>query len=351
MLADGSVVVANDTVNADLHYAVCGGTGNNFGVLLRATYHLYPMKEAHGFYPLKEAHGFSIVWDLSRADGPANGAAALDLMQRTLMGSNPDRRIGMHVLLAYQGEKVPEDMKPYLLLRAMFNGSRDEGLEVLQPILDTPGAVPQWDKHATVAELNDLLIDKPYPIPQFPKGVSILPEAKESRYLQAPLGVDNWRRVVDFFLSSPDRLNKYTIAAIETAGAAINAVPRGTNAYVHRETDGDIFLDVFWRDDHAGEKERALAYLHDWVELIEPLSDGHVYQNYPSASLDRWWWRYWGEAVPVLVRVKKKYDPQNLFNFPQGIAEIPESEGGPLPADLAEPVARALDQPVELRGG
>ena len=87
------------------------------------------------------------------------------------------------------------------------------------------------------------------------------------------------------------------------------------------------------------------------MELIEPLSNGHVYQNYPSASLDRWWWRYWGEAVPVLVRVKKKYDPQNLFNFPQGIAEIPESEGGPLPADLAEPVARALDQPVQLRGG
>jgi hypothetical protein len=139
MLADGSVVVANDTTNADLHYAVCGGTGNNFGVLIRATYRLYPMTAVHGF---------SIAWDLSGGDGSANGAAALDLMQRTLLGSNPDRRIGMHVLLAYQGEKVPEDMKPYLLLRAMFNGSRDEGLEVLQPILDTPGAALQWDQQA-----------------------------------------------------------------------------------------------------------------------------------------------------------------------------------------------------------
>jgi hypothetical protein len=55
--------------------------------------------------------------------------------------------------------------------------------------------------------------------------------------------------------------------------------------------------------------------------------------------------------VPVLMQVKRKYDPANAFNFPQGIAEIPESECGPLPADLAEPVARALARPIQRLGG
>jgi len=43
MLADGRTVRANASLNPDLFWAVCGGTGNNFGVLLEVTYRLHEL--------------------------------------------------------------------------------------------------------------------------------------------------------------------------------------------------------------------------------------------------------------------------------------------------------------------
>ena len=327
MLADGSVVLANATTNSDLLYAVCGGCGNNFGVLLRVTYQVYP---------LKYVHGFSIAWDIATDADAANGAAALDLLQRCYMGSNLDRRLGMHVILVYQASQPDlSDSKPYLLLRVMFNGTRDEGLKALQAALETPGAMLQWEQEGTAHELNTRLLDYPYEIPQFPRGVNILPEAKQSRYIDRPLGVDNWRQLIDYIRSSAVRLNTFTTAAIEVGGGAINMLPIGTNAYIHRSTDGDLFCDVFWRDE--AEKLKALDYMQGWVALLEPLSNDYVYQNYKNYSLDRWWWRYWGSAVPLLQGIKRKYDPTNFFHFPQGIGNIPPEATAPGLSDSLSP--------------
>ena len=49
MLADGTIVRANSVEHADLYWAVRGGTGNNFGVLLATTYQLYPLDTLWGF--------------------------------------------------------------------------------------------------------------------------------------------------------------------------------------------------------------------------------------------------------------------------------------------------------------
>ena len=35
---------------------------------------------------------------------------------------------------------------------------------------------------------------------------------------------------------------------------------------------------------------------------------------------------YWGEAYNSLLFVKKKYDPNNVFNMPQGISPYPDDK-------------------------
>ena len=49
MLADGQIVSASESVNADLWWAVRGGTGGNFGELLSVRYRLRPLGDVFGW--------------------------------------------------------------------------------------------------------------------------------------------------------------------------------------------------------------------------------------------------------------------------------------------------------------
>ena len=65
-LASGTVVTANERENADLFWALRGGTGGNFGVVLQVSYHMVR---------LPSVWGWSITWQAEQA------AQVLSLLQ------------------------------------------------------------------------------------------------------------------------------------------------------------------------------------------------------------------------------------------------------------------------------
>ena len=77
MLADGTIVVADETRERDLWWAVRGGTGNQFGVLLDITYKVVE---------LPSVWSFELRWTVD--DAPA----ALDAIQRGLHARRRQRR-------------------------------------------------------------------------------------------------------------------------------------------------------------------------------------------------------------------------------------------------------------------
>ncbi|MBK8279951.1 MAG: FAD-binding oxidoreductase [Saprospiraceae bacterium] len=77
MLADGRIVKANQNLNSDLFWAVRGGTGGNFGILLNIKYQLVPL----GFI-----WGIKITWNIDPSPGDA--AQALYTIQEQYLTDN-----------------------------------------------------------------------------------------------------------------------------------------------------------------------------------------------------------------------------------------------------------------------
>ncbi len=334
MLADGRIVVANETRNYALYWGTRGGTGNNFGVLLGAKYKLYD---------LWQVWGYAILWPLDSPAGIQNAGAALYLMQNKYMGSSLSK-LGYMTILTYQGaDPGGSDSKPYLLMCGLYDGPAAEGRTLIQPLLDTPGAELQYQEIGSYNDINRILLSVPYEIPQFPPNRPPPNEDKQARYVAAPLGQDDWVNMVANYLST-SAPNKFSTLVIEPYGGAINEYPMNRSAFIHRDVLFDIFLDVFWYDE--AEREKAEAYLKSWTTFMKPFWNGHIYQNYPNRDLTNFAWNYWGSAYDTLRYVKAKYDPTNFFRFPQGIPPLPQEELDKVSEALKkEP---RLDQPIDV---
>ncbi len=298
MLADGSIVVANSAEHPDLFWAVRGGTGNNFGVLLAITYQLYD---------LQSVWVFGIRWEWDEAP------TALHELQQQFMGSNPSRKLGYQGVLA-----ADEDGVPHLLARGMVNGDEKAGRAEIEGMLAIGNANLQLTGSGSYLEWNEGLLNNIPPITATRDGFA-LKEDKFSTYLGRVLEVDEWARVTDHFKKSPDPGNA---VGMEIYGGAINAYPPTASAFIHRDVHMDFFCDSFWYD--PKNEDQAKTWLRGLRDLMREFWNGHSYQNYPQRGEKNYRWLYWGQAFNSLLSVKNKYDPDGFFSFPQDVSPYPE---------------------------
>lgn len=310
MLADGSIVQASATVNSDLFWAMRGGTGNNFGVLLQT---VYPLRTGDRF------QGFSLCWDLSTPAGREQAAQTLSWMQDNFVRSAP-QELGFQMVWVFDGA-TSGPLAPSFRMMGMYDGAQSDLEALLAPLLAQPGTQLQYYTGPMVySELNAYLMTQPYDVPEFPPDIDPNPPAenKRSRYISQTLTPAQWQSLMDYFVTSP---NPYTIVAFEAYRGAIGSMTPGINAFVHRDVDFDCFMDVFWL---KPEDEPVMqGFLDGWSELIAPHWSGQVYQNYPSEGDTDFGTEYWGALLyPALRYIKAKYDPANVFRFPQSIPPL-----------------------------
>jgi FAD/FMN-containing dehydrogenase len=329
MLADGSIVTASEQTNYDLWWAMRGGTGNNFGVLLAVNYALEK---------IASVYGWMISWPLATEIDRQSAAEALIVMQREFFGSaRPEFNI--QVVICYRsgaGGPVPQ-----LLAYGVYFGSPETAGLLLRPLLATNGAVSERGYIGSYSKVSTDLVNltNPYTPPGAPPPES-LNENKQSGYVARYLERDEWRSLLDFLATAKPKLWYFFL---DVYGGRINSYPVENSAFVHRDVAFNACLDVFWCPGEDPEPVKQL--LNDWRDLMGPMWNGEVYQNYPAERLVDYQTRYWGRALDALVAVKAKYDPWGRFRFPQMVSSRPGSPAS-TPVTWPPKVALALTRPI-----
>ena len=108
-----------------------------------------------------------------------------------------------------------------------------------------------------------------------------------------------------------------TIYQINTLGGKINEVKTSDSAYPHRDINYLSELQTYW--DSRKEEGKFLKAFEEIQQLLRSLGNNKQYRNYPDINFPEANSAYFGTNLARLQQLKKKYDPQNIFDYPQVI--------------------------------
>jgi len=289
--AAGEVVRANAAEHPDLYWALRGGSGN-FGVVTRFEFRLhpvgpdvlsglivYPMSAAKSVlqqyreFAMKASDDLS-VWTVLRPAPPlpflpqsVHGKGILVLA--LLYAGDPKRGEALVEPLRRFGTPVGEHVgvQPYTAWQQAFD-----------PLLAS-GARNYWKSH-NLSTLEDGLLDA----------------------------------VVEAVDKLPSEQCEIFFAAL--GGAAARPTPEST-AYAHR--DAQFVMNVHGRWDDPADDERCIRWARDFFDASAPFASGGVYVNFLTADEGDRVRAAYGSNYQRLARVKRAYDPDNLFRVNQNI--------------------------------
>jgi FAD/FMN-containing dehydrogenase len=289
VLADGSLVTCNADEHPDLFWACRGAGGGNFGVNTSFTFQARPTVRASTCL---------LLWGWDDAPG------VLTRMQE-VMRQAPDAfaaRIGASRAAGEEG---------IVSVVGQHLGPAEELRDLLAPALAVarPSRLDIADR--TWWEAKDFLHHTTSGDP-FAVRTRCTPEPLSEAGVAAMLAaVDKWPGS-----SNPDGAG----VALFTWGGAINRVPATATAFPHRDTLFLVSMDTSWSTDDPPQVVRDnLAWLAALHEEMGAFATDGAYVNFTDPDLPGWRSAYHGPNLARLVEVKRRYDPDRLFRFPQAI--------------------------------
>jgi FAD/FMN-containing dehydrogenase len=315
--ADGEILRVSRDCHPDLFWACQGGGGGNFGI--NTGYAL----RAH---PVGNVSVYRIDWAWKHAREAL--AAMLDRMATA--PSAMSCRVGADISgggHATGGSAVRGGSALGLLF-----GPAEELRALLAPVLAAAPArsVLIEDRNYTSAQA---FLARDVPAGSF---------ASKSRFLSHAMpdaGIETLVRWTEHWpgSSNPDGGG----ATIFAWGGAIGQVPAGATAFVHRAPAFLMDNETTWTGrDTPRTRSANLDWLAGIYAALAPYGTSQAYQNFTDPALKDWASAYYGSNLARLSAVKRAYDPDDVFRFPQS---IPESRPWPAVPGPAGAVAPAGD--------
>jgi FAD/FMN-containing dehydrogenase len=293
--ADGRVLTASPTQNADLFWGLRGGSGN-FGIVTSFEYQLHPVGPVLGGLVI---HPFDKAKDVLR-------------FYRDFSTTIPDEVNTLGALLT-----TPEGLQ-VAAIAVCYNGALEQGDKVLRPLREFgPPVVDQIGpmSYTVLQTMTDGM---------FPRGRQYYWKAS----LMNRLSDDAIQTIIDYFAAVP---SPHTVIGFQQLGNAANRVGQDETAFSHRDALYDFLMLSGWED--PAEAERSIRWTRELANAIQPFLHGGIYVNaFTDDSKQAIRDAYRPGTYERLVALKNKYDPENLFrlnpNIKPTVSRDPGHEGG-----------------------
>lgn len=287
--ATGDILIADESQNADLFWAVRGG-GGNFGVVTRFKYRLHPLPSFTGGPLVLPPTPEVIAGFAALADAAPNELSAIAMIMP--IPPMPTVPVEAHGKLAF-------------VAMMAYAGDPADAQRALAPFRAL--ATPLADMIQTGPYSSLYMLDPP---PEMRAMVAI-----RSRFTDR-FGIDEARALV---VAATSCTAPMSMSQIRVLGGANSAVPADSTAFAHRRSRFMVsFLAMYGGGpDEVAAQER---WVREALTSVVPTGSG-TYVNflgadeaqngtvaYPFATRER------------LARAKRRYDPDNVFRLNTNIA-------------------------------
>jgi FAD/FMN-containing dehydrogenase len=298
--ADGRVLDCDERRNEDLFWACRGGGGGNFGIVASFRMRVSPVTKASYFFaswPWAAAAEIVPAWQRWAPHAP-------DALMTLCRLSTGDSAPSLQVFGQYLGpeSKLRGLLAPLVRTAAPSNlttgtsGYLDLMLRWAGCLGKSQAACHLVSEHGTLERATF---------------------AAKSDYVATPFSaraVTKLQRKIDERQSSGHGSGALIM---DSYGGAISRVRPDATAFVHRAVLCSMQYLAYWgapRDEAA-----SLGWLRAFHASMHPYVTGAAYQNYADPELKGWQRAYYGSNYARLVAVKRRFDPDRLFRFPQAI--------------------------------
>ncbi|EJH2588485.1 FAD-binding oxidoreductase [Vibrio parahaemolyticus] len=289
--ADGRQLLASETENEDLFWALRGG-GGNFGIVTQFEFQLHPVgpEVLSGLivFPFEQAK--SVITQFAKFTESAPEELSVWMVSRKAppLPFLPESVHGKEVVvlaICYAGD--PSEGEKLIAPLRDFGDAHGEHVGVqpfaawqqaFDPLL-TPGARNYWKSH-NFNSLSEGVIDA----------------------------------AIEYAGKLPSPQCEIFIASL---GCAASRPEPESMAYSSR--DANYVLNVHGRWDSAEDDQACIAWARDFFAKTKPYASGGAYINFLTQDEAERTESAYGPTYARLQEVKKKFDPNNLFRMNQNI--------------------------------
>lgn len=285
---EGRLIKANSRCRRDLFWALRGAGGGNFGVVTSITFALPPRVQ----------HVTLIEIDYLHVD-KSTQEEFLQTWQEWVPYA--DRRLTL-IARIYNSEEDGLSM----LVRGIFYGDPGEAASQVKKFLDISGSVSNIEK-MTFAEAMNILGSGYPPYQRFQSA---------SRFVYAEFRPQEINDIVGIIQNRP-KGSVYAALSLYALGGRVSEIGMDETAFFHRCAKYIMWLESIFDDNMYS--VFSSSWIDRMVKVIEPLTKG-AYVNFPYAGLCDFKTEYYGKHADRLIKIKRKYDPCDVFTFPQGLS-------------------------------